>query len=95
VHQHKHLIAVFSPPVTLFGERNEPGFRAAHTRCVKNPEEKTNENCFDGIAIRSLIAMSISLCSVLYLKLTLLSPFRRKHSHYLPSLLPTPVHWDL
>lgn len=53
-------LLLFFPPVTLFGERNEPGFRAAHIRCVKNPEEKTNENCFDSIAIRSLIALRIS-----------------------------------
>lgn len=58
----------------------------------KNPEErkKKKENCFDGIVIRSLIAINIVLCSFLYQKLIQLLPFRRKHCEI--NSLPLSLH---
>lgn len=57
---------------------------------VKNPDEKRNENCFEGIVIRNLTAIKIILCSFLYQKLIQLLPFRRKHCKIssLPFSLP-------
>lgn len=70
---------------------NEPGFRAAHIRCIKKSRGVgRKENCFDGIVIRSIIAINISLFSFSYQKLIQLLPFRRKHFQInsLPFSLP-------
>lgn len=86
------LFMVFFPSVPLLqpSEWNEPGFRAAHNRYVKNPDEKTHENCFEGMVIRKLIAIKIIFCSFLNQKLIQLLPLRRKHCRMssLPFSLP-------
>lgn len=43
----------------------------------KNPEER-EENCFDSIVIRTLLAANLTLCSFFYQKLVQFLPLRRK-----------------